>query len=130
MKDAPLKSHLYLCTGFVCVGLGVLGIPLPLLPTTPFLLLAAFCFARSSPRWHRWLVEHRVLGSYIAAFRERRGLSVEQKWRIALTITAVLSVTAWLASPWMGKALAGVIWLGSLTFLYFTPTARRPPEER
>jgi uncharacterized membrane protein YbaN (DUF454 family) len=125
VKLVPWTSRFYLSAGFVLVGLGVLGIPLPLLPTTPFLLLAAFCFARSSSRWHRWLITHRVLGPYIAAFRERRGLTAEQKWRIAGTVTLTLLITAWLAPVWIGRALAGFIWVSSLAFLYLSPTAKK-----
>lgn len=56
---------LWLAFGLVCVGLGVIGLALPLLPTTPFLLLASYAFARSSPRLHGWLVSHSRLGPII-----------------------------------------------------------------
>ena len=119
-----IKSGIYITAGFVCVGLGVLGIPTPLLPTTPFLLLAAFCFARGSQRWHRWLMTHRTLSPYIIAFRDRRGLTREQKWRIAAIISLTLLVTGIFAPIWYGKALAGFIWTTSMLFLYFTPSAK------
>lgn len=57
----------WMVTGLVALGLGVLGAVLPLLPTTVFMLAAAFCFARSSPVLHRWLLEHRIFGPSIMA---------------------------------------------------------------
>lgn len=65
--------------GVVCVVLGAIGIVLPGLPTTPFLLLAAFCFSRSSERFHRWLLSHRWLGAYIRNFEEGRGMTRRDK---------------------------------------------------
>ncbi|MBI2909507.1 MAG: YbaN family protein [Chloroflexi bacterium] len=61
------------------VGLGILGLVLPLLPTFPFLLLAAGCFAKSSPRFHSWLLNNRYVGRHIRDYGERRGLSLRAK---------------------------------------------------
>lgn len=119
---SKIKSRLYLGAGFVMVGLGILGIPTPLLPTTPFLLAAVYCFARSSQRWHDWLVTHRVLGIYISAFRERRGLTPGQKWRIATAVTLTLLVTG-LFAPWYGRALASFIWVTSMIAIYLSRSA-------
>jgi uncharacterized membrane protein YbaN (DUF454 family) len=119
----PLFRRIHLAGGFVCVGLGVLGIPLPLLPTTPFLLLAAYCFARSSQRWHAWLMTHRVLSPYILAFRDKRGLTRGQKWRIAGAVTVTLFVTGAFSPYWQGRGLALFIWSTSLLFLYFSKSA-------
>lgn len=66
------KRTLYKVAGFILVGLAVLGIFLPLLPTTPLLLLAAACFSRSSERWHHWLLNHRTFGPIIRNWQERR----------------------------------------------------------
>ena len=63
---------LYLTTGFLLVGLAALGVVIPLLPTTPFLLLAAGCFAQSSERCHRWLLNHRIFGPVIQSWHENR----------------------------------------------------------
>lgn len=122
VRSMPVKSRIYIAAGFVCVGLGLAGIPLPLLPTTPFLLLAAFFFARGSERWHRWLMTHPTLSPYILAFRDRRGLTRAQKRRLAGLVSLTLLITAAFA-PFYGKALAALIWVTTLLFLYFTPTA-------
>jgi len=87
--------------GSLCVALGVLGIFLPLLPTTPFLLLAAVCFARSSKRFYDWLMNNRWFGEYIRSYREGRGIPLKQKvlaiillW-LTIGSTALLAVTLW-----------------------------------
>lgn len=68
-----------LAVGWLSVALGVIGIFLPILPTTPFLLLAAACFARSSPRFYRWLVEHPRLGPWIRDYLEGNGIALKAK---------------------------------------------------
>lgn len=119
-----LRRRIYLICGFISVGLGVVGIPLPLLPTTPFLLLAAFFFARSSKRWHDWLVTHSVFSAYIDAFQQKRGLTRAQKWRIALVVTMTLLVTGAFSPFWQARALAVFIWSTGMIALYFSRTAR------
>lgn len=64
-----MRKRICFATGWLCVVLGVAGIFLPLLPTTPFLLAAAFCFGESSPRFHRWLTGNRYLNSYLENYR-------------------------------------------------------------
>lgn len=70
---------LYMTAGFLLVGLAFLGIFLPLLPTTPLLLLAAACFAQSSEKWHRWLMEHRVFGPIISNWHHNRCIPLKAK---------------------------------------------------
>lgn len=115
--------RLYIVLGFISVGLGLLGIPTPLLPTTPFLLLAAFFFARSSQRWHDWLVGHRIFGPYIDAFRRKQGLTKGQKFRIALVATMTLLVTGAFSPIWQARALAIFIWSTGMIALYLSRTA-------
>lgn len=79
----------WIVLGFVAIGLGVLGIVLPLLPTTVFFLLAAFCFARSSPALHDWLVGHPRFGPPIVNWREHRAISRRAKI-MALVAMALL----------------------------------------
>ncbi|MEL7561569.1 YbaN family protein [Dehalogenimonas sp. 4OHTPN] len=65
--------------GTLALSLGVLGVFLPLLPTTPFLLLAAACYTRSSPRFYHWLIHHHWLGEYIRNYREHRAIKLRAK---------------------------------------------------
>jgi uncharacterized membrane protein YbaN (DUF454 family) len=81
--------------GTLCVGLGVLGIFLPLLPTTPFLLLAAACYGSSSRRFYRWLLNNRWFGSYLSDYREKKGVPLKVKISaISLLWVTILSATA------------------------------------
>lgn len=93
-----LKRRLLLAGGYTFVGLGLIGIVVPLLPTTPFLLLAAYCFARSSRRAHEWMLGNRLTGPYIRGFVDGSGISWLAKtltiaflW-IGITASAVLAV--------------------------------------
>ncbi len=65
LHDSPLVRGLYICGGFFALALGALGAILPILPTTPFVLLAAWCFARGSERFHKKLLDHRIAGPII-----------------------------------------------------------------
>lgn len=76
--NSPIKI-LLIVVGTICVILGVFGIFLPLLPTTPFLLLAAYCYSRSSERFYHWLITNRWFGEYIRNYREGRGMLLKQK---------------------------------------------------
>ena len=95
--SSPIRA-LLVVAGVVCLGLGIVGIVVPVLPTTPFLLLAAACFVRSSPRMHDWLLTHRRLGPYVA-FVDGGGMPARAK-RNAL-------VVLWLA---IGGSSAVALW--------------------
>lgn len=121
----PLRL-LYLTAGLACVGLGVLGMFLPVLPTTPFLLLAVWAFARSSRRLESWLLEHPRFGPRLRAFRTDRVVPVSVK------LTAwgwmAFSLGAMIVSgrvPWPGVALtAGLMGWG---VYYLARCPSRPP---
>jgi uncharacterized membrane protein YbaN (DUF454 family) len=106
MTSRVMKAVLIVC-GTICVGLGILGIFLPLMPTTVFLLLAAACYARSSERFHRRLVHHPWLGPYI---RQRNGLTPRQKAVILGMLWVSLGATMiWTArAPWLRLLLVAI----------------------
>ena len=83
-----MASAFWVTLGTISLALGIIGIFLPLLPTTPFLLLAAACYCRGSEKMHAWLVEHRLFGKYIKDYEEKRGIRKRMK------ITAILTMWA------------------------------------
>ncbi|MHC1551139.1 YbaN family protein [Phyllobacterium sp. K27] len=74
------KRAIYFTLGWIMVVLGFIGVLLPVMPTTIFLILAAWCFGRSSPRFEKWLLEHPVLGPPLIKWREHGAIPVESKW--------------------------------------------------
>lgn len=88
------KRHLLVAAGVAAMGLGAAGMFLPLLPTTPFLLLAAACFCRSSDRLYRWLMNHRWFGAYIRNYREHRAITLGAKIITLTVLWATLGFTA------------------------------------
>jgi len=89
-----LGKPILIGVGALSVVLGVLGMVLPLLPTTVFLLLAAWCFSKSSPRFHSWLLNNRLLGGYSSAYHEGRGMSLRDKWITLATLWVGIGITA------------------------------------
>jgi uncharacterized membrane protein YbaN (DUF454 family) len=101
---------LLIILGTLCVTLGVLGMFLPVLPTTPFLLLAAICYARSSERFYHWLMTNRWCGEYIRNYREGRGIPLKQKVLTIMLLWLTIGSTAWLAISqwWVRWILLGI----------------------
>lgn len=108
----------WLTLGIVALVLGVIGIFLPLLPTTPFLLLAAVGFSRSSPRFHRWLVTHPVLGPPILAWERERAIGRRAKWAATVAIAMTPVVTLLFRPPWWAMAAQFAILAGVLLFIW------------
>ncbi|WP_415881799.1 YbaN family protein [Neptuniibacter sp. QD72_48] len=82
---------LYLIAGFICVLLGLIGVILPLLPTTPFLLVAAFCFSRSSERLHQALLQNKLFGKIIQDWEKDGVIPLKAKWLATVMMLAMVS---------------------------------------
>jgi uncharacterized membrane protein YbaN (DUF454 family) len=110
---------LWLLAGWLALLLGFIGIFLPLLPTTPFVLLASFCFSRGSQRWEHWLLHHRVLGPVVQDWRASRAVPLRAK-QLATLMMALSCAWAWwaIASWWRLAPLISctlvVLWLWHL----------------
>ena len=109
-QKTSLKQALLIAAGTICVVLAIFGIVLPVLPTTPFLLLAAICYERSSPRFHNWLLTNRWFGSYIKNYRGGKGIPLRQKV-ITLAIlwaTMVAGIVFAQLNWWISLLLLGI----------------------
>lgn len=100
---------LWAAAGGLALGLGLLGAVLPLLPTTPFLLLAAFCFARSSPRLHHWLITHPRLGPVIVNWQQHGAIPRRAKRMAVLAILVTFGISVALGLRWELLAVQAVV---------------------
>lgn len=89
-----LLKKLLIIAGTIFVGLAILGILLPILPTTPFLLLAAACYARSSERFSNWLLGNRLFGKVIRDYREKKGMSLKLKALFIVSLWVTIGCSA------------------------------------
>ena len=105
-----LLRLLLLASGLLAVGLGTVGIFVPLLPTVPFLLLAAACFARSSERFHNWLLEHPHLGPILHSYLSGQGIPLKTKISTLalLWISIPISVFFFITILWVQILLIGI----------------------
>lgn len=87
-----MKKILYILVGSIAVVLGAVGAVVPMLPTVPFLMLAAFCFARSSDRLDRWLKGTKLYRENLKDLAERRGMTKKAKIRVMVTVTILMSI--------------------------------------
>ena len=94
----PLRLA-WLALGIVALGLAILGAALPLLPTTPFLLVAAFAFARSSKRLHDWLLRHKVFGPLIENWRDHGAIGRRTKIISAISMVGVFLLSVFMGAP-------------------------------
>lgn len=123
-----LRVFLIVC-GFLSVGVAILGIFLPLLPTVPLLLLAAACFARSSERFHCWLLEHPHLGPMVRDFLTGQGIPLRAKvTSIALVWISIAISICFLISLFWVKVLLAFIGICVSSYLLYLPLCKTVDE--
>ena len=129
IQSTRIFKGLLMVIGSLSVVLGVVGIFLPLLPTTPFLLLAAACFVRSSPRFYQWLVQHPRLGTYILHYLNGEGMPKRAKWLTIAMIWSTISISAFFFVPifWV-KCLLFFIAACVSIYLLKLPTLKTPEQ--
>lgn len=124
-----MRRGLLVGAGILAVGIGIVGVFVPVLPTTPFLLLAAACFVRSSERLYRWLLGNRLFGRYIQRYREGAGVPLASKVVTLALLWATLAASAFLAVPsrlWWVRLLLLAVGIGVTIHVARIKAARRP----
>lgn len=113
----------WLFLGLMSVGLGLLGVVLPLLPTVPFMILAAFCFARSSDRLHQWLINHPTFGPLIADWERNGAIRPKAKKLATVSIAAVFGLSWMMGVGWTVIVIQAIVLSMVLTFIWTRPNA-------
>ena len=115
-----LKKMLYLAVGCVGVALGAVGAVVPLMPAFPFLLLAAYCFARSSERLHTWFIGTKLYKNNLESFVQGRGMTWRAKLRIMSIVTLTMAFGFFMMSrvP-VGRAILAGVWIFHILYFIF-----------
>lgn len=116
-----MQRTILIIIGWLAVVLGTLGVVLPLLPTTPFILLAAWCFARSSPRFHHWLLYRSWFGGYLRHWQKHRAMPLGAKPRAIAFILITFAVSLWLVNMMWVRILLLAILACLLIFMWRIP---------
>lgn len=115
-----IKKAFFVVLGCLSLGLGALGAVLPLLPAFPFLMLAAFCFAKSSEKLHNWFISTKLYKKNLESFVQGKGMTVRTKIRIMATVTILMSIGFIMmhAVP-VGRIILGFVWLFHVLYFIF-----------
>ena len=121
-----LKRQLLIIIGTICIVIGVIGIFIPILPTTPFLLLAAVCYLRSSQKFYSWLMNNRLLGIYIRNYIEGRGIPIKIKVFTIVLLWVTIGISIWVAAPnLIVKTILIIIAIGVTLHIIFIKARKR-----
>ena len=108
--------------GVLATGLGLIGIVLPIMPTVPFMLVAAFCFGRSSPRLHAYMLDHPVYGPHIRDWNESGAIRRNAKWLATASMLGSLALSSLLGLPPRLIAIQAAVIAAALVFIWTRPS--------
>ncbi|MBQ8160336.1 MAG: YbaN family protein [Clostridia bacterium] len=123
-----LKKYGFIALGCICLGLGTVGVFLPILPTTPFYLLTVFFFANSSQRLHDWFLQTKLYKKHLASYVEGRGMTRSTKVSILTSVTLLMGLGFFMMARrgiWIPCGILAAVWLGHI--LYFTLRVKTLP---
>ena len=114
----PLRIF-WIVLGFICLGLGTLGIVLPILPTVPFYIATVFCFAKSSRKLHDWFTGTGLYQKHLDSFVKQRAMTMGTKLRIAGTVTVVMGAGfIMMSSVPAGRICIAIVWVCHLIYFF------------
>ena len=123
-KKNPLRI-MWLILGFLAMGIGAVGVILPVLPTTPFLLLASFCLARGSERFHRWFTGTKLYRRHLESFVRNRAMTLKTKFSVLIPASCMLILAFLAMSNVYGRVF--IIFLIFFKYIYFFTKIRTVP---
>lgn len=126
-KKNPLRI-VWLLFGFLAMGIGAAGVVLPVLPTTPFLLLASFCLAKGSDRFHRWFTGTKLYRKHLRSFVENRSMTLKTKFSLLIPASCMLILAFLAMQNVYGRAF--IIFLILFKYVYFFTKIRTIPAGR
>lgn len=115
-----ISKVIFIAVGCICLALGTVGIILPILPTVPFFMTTAFCFAKSSERLHRWFVSSNMYKKHLQSFVEKRGMLMKTKLTILTTVTLLMGFGFIMMSrvP-VARVILAVVWVCHVVYFVF-----------
>ncbi|RAQ30093.1 DUF454 domain-containing protein [Hydrogeniiclostridium mannosilyticum] len=124
-----IRKVLYIAVGCIGVGIGAVGAVLPLLPAFPFLLLAAFCFAKSSEKLHRWFTGTKLYKNNLESYVNGKGMTWKTKIRIMITVTLLMTVGfLMMRQVLIGRIVLTCVWVFHIVYFVFGVKTYKQPE--
>lgn len=115
-----LVRYIFIAVGLISLALGTVGVLLPVLPSTPFFLLAAFCFAKGSAKLHDWFISTKLYKKHLESFVKKRAMTVKGKLSVVGSVTVLMSVGfMMMGGVPAGRIILAVVWLLHVIYFFF-----------